>query len=208
MDNQISPELSAHDAARIIYNTPRPTPQQVGQVRLRLVQGHLKPGRGGTSTTTAAAIAEYMTTVAVGKQQKLSHEEDLKGVYRDLFRDYFMAVVSRRRITGRSPMFQHAVLIGQVATILFAAAALWWIYRHSIVPIPPEQKIVRAAIEEQYGSVKFHEWFPTVPAANQQGEQVRVQFTYFSSSRKAIRTVRTYQVVAGQAQDVTGADSD
>ncbi len=208
MDDHSSPELSADEAARIIYNTHRPTPQQVGQVRLRLVRGHLKSGPSGGTTTTAAAIAEYMTTVQVAKQPKPCDSGELSGLYRDLFRDYFMAVVTRRRIGNRSPLFLHAVLAGQIATLATVLIALALIVRSTINPESPEQKLVRAWIEQQHGSVTFHVWFPPFPLEGQAATQLRVQFTYRTSNRKSIRTDRTYQISHGQVSEVTDDDSD
>lgn len=200
-------KLTAHEAARIMYNTDSPTPEQVGQVRLRIVKGRIQPSPGSHSTTTDQAVAAFMARAAVARHSAhpANENDQLSGFYLQLFQDYFLAVVARRKVGHRSGLFQRAVLIGQVVGLLLMAASVGWIIVQALHPELPERAAVRRWVQQHYGSVTFHQWFATDSPDEVDGMRVRVQFSYRSPSRRFIRTDRAFLV---QGNDVRPLGSD
>lgn len=187
--------LTADQAARIIYNTQCPTPEQVGQVRLRIIKGHLTPSLGSHSTTTAQAVAVFMARAAVsGKTRHRPDEQQLTGFYRELFQDYVLAVVSRRKIGHRSNVFHRAVLAGQIAALFLLALISWIVVQRMNHPELPERAAVKHWVQKQFGSVTYHQWFDAVDSGDTGGTTIRVQFSYRSPSKRFIRTERTFLV--------------
>ena len=139
--------LSPVDAARRLYNTPSPTTEQVGRVVQKIESGTLARSERGGLTTTLPAVVDYLarreehrrqTRPAAGEpgsigpstlskprspQQHGKEVASLSHVYHELLKDYFFAVLLRRKATHRSQAFQWAV-IGSQGMLLAAAIAL------------------------------------------------------------------------------------
>ncbi len=194
--------LSAEAAAKIIYNTDRPSPEQVGKIRLRLMNGQLQGTSEGTATTTARAVAEYMARVAASQQSK-ERDPDLSGFYGDLLRDYFHAVVTRRKLDNRSSEFRRSVVIGQVLGLLFLVSLLggacYWTFVESA-----EKTAVRQFLQQEYGDITVRKWHKTQTTPVPNEFMVKVEFSYVPKKgpgklQAAIATEQAFLVRDGVA---------
>jgi len=199
--------LSAREAARIIYNAPHPTDEQTNKVRAKIARGLLPASAKGHWTTTSGGVADYLAA-NVGRPpdpqakstgrgaQRPEADKNLSKFYRDLLKDYFLAVTLRRRSGGHTRTFDRAVLAGQIGTLLLGFALLGLGYRAGLrAAHSAEQVAVLSWLDGNVQSYKIVEWFP--PVAFQDGAIIRVRYKYFEN-RKPIETDRRFLVRPGQ----------
>jgi len=190
-------ELTVEEAARIIYSTPTPTEQQKGKVRDKLRRGTLRRSPRSPWSTTAWAVAEYLAARTSPQHRRPGAPKDLQGLYGGLLRDYFLALVLRRRAAGRSRLFQRTVVAGQVVVL---AASLWLIATIALKTrsaMAPERAAVQEWLEANIrGRYRIVEWFP--PRPSDEGVTLRLRYQYFTPGRKGIVTDREFEVVEGR----------
>jgi hypothetical protein len=199
MSEQPAAVLSAVEAARRIYNTPAPTPEQVGRTVEKIELGHLTRSPKGGTTTTALAIAEYLArraahNAARGRGGSRSWPADLEtpvsvsspatfaGFYRELLKDYFLAVVMRRRITHRSLAFQRFAVGSQVALLVMAVALLAGISTAAVRSrlVPPDHRTVKAWVAAKHADAKIH----AIHKLEAPAGSYRVNFQYGSGGKQ------------------------
>lgn len=232
METGTGPRLTLAEAARLIYRTVEPTAAQVDRIRDKLKRGHLRGDRTG-ERVTAESVARYMAGVsttaklrqaglgnpaAAGRGENLDtpalprppsgvasvkSRKMLTGVYHEILRDYFAAVILRRATRRKSAAFDRAVVVGQVVVILLPIVLTLLIAR-AITGETAEQIAVRQWITDHDGRHEIVEWVPTVGQAN--GSVVRVKYRYFTPSRKAIQTDRKFLVTDGTAAPLIDPD--
>jgi hypothetical protein len=220
--------LSVKEAARIIFNTPQPTPEQILRVRDKLACGALKGSLRGDGATTAKIVAEYLAGAALAhrcagdrlgrsrrrgplmdgpEQRSRAHAtRQLSGLYRELLKDYFLAVLTRRKLAHRSRAFIQAVLAGQVALLGVIAVAFFVTYRAVFLAPTPEQRAVAEWIAAEAGDFSVVEWFPPQPSDDADGIAVRIKYKYFEAGHKAIVTERVFLVHDNQVKSVANTD--
>jgi hypothetical protein len=220
--------LSVKEAARIIFNTPQPSPEQILKVRDKLACGELRGSLRGDGATTAKVVAEYLAGAALahrcagdrlGRSNRRGPLMDspsqpartratrqLSGLYRELLKDYFLAVVTRRKLAHRSRAFTQAVLAGQIALLAVAAAAFFVTFRAMFLAPTPEQRAVAEWIAAEAGDFSVVEWFPPQPSDEADGMAVRIKYKYFESGHKAIVTERVFLVHDNQVKSVANTD--
>src|SRR5688572_26359562 len=92
--------LTAREAARVIYQTDDPTADQINKVRASIARGHLPASSKGHWTTTQEALAEYLARTTAARHYRPAGAQratgELRGYYRRLLKDYFLAVTLRR----------------------------------------------------------------------------------------------------------------
>ena len=214
--------LELREAARIIYRTVDPTPQQVEAVRRELARGHLHGDRDGR-WTTAAAVAAYLADrsyghhdtgrgraaaasgfVTVGRVVSdagarrpgvVRSNDTLVTLYREFLQDYFLAVLRRRKQHDRSKLFARAVVAGQVICLL-VLLGVFVLGVHGIQALrkPPEHAAIEHWIADTTGDFAVLRWDPTGLSEEGDGVLVRVEYQYYSPSRKRIVTQRTFEV--------------
>lgn len=220
--------LSDVEAACAIYGTQHPTEQQIGQVRLRISRGVLDRSDNGGWTTTSRAVADFLAKAAVHHRnratspaaaageaveherraalaaRRVRDEAGLDGFYRDLLRDYFLAVVLRRKTKRSSATFGRAVSIGQIAVLLLPIWLVYFGYRTVVaLTAPPEHAAVLAWLEENAAAHKVAEWFSPVDYEEGTGRLIRVRYKYTGEgSPKAILTDRLFVVADGRVVNV------
>lgn len=196
--------LSAREAARIIYNAANPTDEQTNKVRAKIARG-LLPGAKGHWTTTSGGVADYLAAkvgAPAARRKSAGHaarrpadQKRLSTFYRDLLKDYFLAMALRRR-SGRTKTFDRAVLAGQIGTLVLGIAVLVAGYRAGLgLRVSAEQVAVVAWLDANVESYKIIEWFPPLP--HDDGVLVRVRYKYFEN-RKPIDTDRRFLVRPGR----------
>jgi hypothetical protein len=213
--------LDLREAARIIYRTADPTPQQEDALRRELARGHLQGSRDGR-WTTPQAVAEYLagrtyerhapqrgrTAVPTGfvpvrrvtdagakHPGGVRSNDTLVTLYHDLLRDYFLAVLRRRKQHRRSKLFERAVVAGQVACLLLLLGMFAFGLRVAqSLRQPQEQAAVERWIAKTTSDFDVIRWQPTEPTRDGSGVIVRVQYQYYSPSRKRIVTDRAFEV--------------
>jgi len=216
--------ISIVETARMIFRTAAPSDKQIHYVYERMKSGALKVQNFGGSplkwTTTEAALAEFLAdhrlSHATEKQirkQALSRtydlpdelvpvrstsaeeeSEQLRTVYHTVWRDYFLAVMLRRRMHHRSRNFQRAVLAGQVVMLCLFVVLIVGGLRISIVSIPPERRAIERFLAENTDDFKVLRWYPSQSNPQGSGLLVEVDYRYTKESRRAIFTTRTFLV--------------
>ncbi len=214
--------VSLVGAARLLCGGPTPSDDQIARV-FKLMKCGVLPARDGGPdpmkwSTTESALAEFMaqrqlqrSAAKPGSQPTLSNDKDggpsrsrqrdksgpLQQVYRDIWRDYFLAVILRRRTADRSPGFQRAVLAGQTLLLLLLIGTVMVSLRqiNSLTPLPMEHQAVERWIEAHTDDFAIERWIDNRPAADGEGRIVCVKYRYRKSSRRWIQTERTFRVV-------------
>jgi hypothetical protein len=187
-------------------------------VRAKLARGHLKSSEKGRWTTTSQSVADYLAA-KVAQKGKPAHPRSssksgdgappaprreqgsgkLGGYYKQLLKDYFLAVALRRRMGHRSRTFSRMVLAGQVACLAAMVLAAFPAVRAALsVTTTPEQAAVETWLAENVGDYKILQWFPPQPGEG--GLVVRARYRYLDQ-RKPIHTERSFLVQEGR---VTG----
>ncbi len=219
---EIGRRLSIDEAAQLIYQTQHPTEVQLDKVRHKLLRGVLW-GSGRGNWITSESVAAYMAARVVA--DRLTAEEkknlgtgktdgtpgqrpsalnnrrqfrELQRIYRSALRDYFAAVINRRRPEHASAAFDRGVLIGQITLVVVPIVFAVIGYSRMTAP-PPEQAIAEQWIEKNHGDFQVVEWFPPHPRPQGAGSSIRVRYRYFTRSRKRILTDQTLIVQDGQA---------
>ena len=214
--------LSIDEAAQLIYHTRQPTQVQLDKVRLKLLKGILRGNSRGSwvaSESVAAYMAARVVTGQANLQGKNSAEQgnteginragpsamsdrrqsrELSRTYRSSLRDYFAAVIRRRRPEHATAAFDRAVLIGQIAFVVVPLLFAVISYSRLTAP-PPERAAVKQWIAKNHKEYQVVEWFPPHPQADGAGSSIRVKYRYFTKFRKAIVTERTFIVRDGHA---------
>jgi len=210
----------------MLYRTRSPNDEQLNSVR-RLVEsgallGRSDGGRRATWTTTEAALAEFM---AQWQLRKISQDRrrdvpspngasgdrpneaaHLELFYRGMWRDYFLAVMLRRRMTHRSTAFRRAVLAGQVVVLALLVGFVLGSVREFGVrsTATTEQRAIEAWIAEHTDAHVVTRWHP--PSAAADGVVVCVQYRYRKDSLRWIHTERTFLIGGEGVTEMTLED--
>jgi hypothetical protein len=214
--------VSIVDAARLIYRTRAPSQRQIRRVYERMKAGVLELHRAGGDplewTTTEQSLADYLATRMVRKRppsaaagprdaararspRELRETARLRRVYRGMWRDYFLALLFRRRVTGRSAAFRRAVIAGQAAILAGLVAACAATVRIASEPIVPERAAIERWIDLHTDRHKVTRWHPA-RAAPEGGVLVEVEYQYATGSPRTIHTRRTFHVGGNEVREV------
>lgn len=226
--------ISMIDAARLIFRTRTPSDKQVHRIYQLMKAGALTvrnfAGPPLKWTTTEAAVADFLAAGQVHRtlghpaveaakkraalqatesptQLPANYEEEsvkLRGVYQSIWRDYFLAVMLRRRTAHRSRTFQRAVVAGQVILLLTMIVTFIGGFRYTFLPAPPEHLAIEHWIELNTDEFHVSKWHPTVPASDGDGSVVRVEYRYQKESQRWIYTDRTFRVCGDEVTEIEG----
>jgi len=207
--------LSARQASKLIHATDRPSEQQVMWVERQLKTGKIVGVRSKKAnapwTTTATAIAQYMAEVNLPDPAATANSQaaprgsaELGDVYRDVLKDYFLAMIFRRGQRARSKLFGRAVAVGQVLTLLTIVAMTVSAISPLLAAAPPEHTAIETWIGENTGRFDIVRYHPGNPTPEGQGEQIRVEYRYSNPGGKVVKTERVFTVVGGR---VVGVES-
>ncbi len=152
------------------------------------------------SPTTAAAHRRAM--VGQHARQQVSAANDMRGVYRGIWRDYFLAVMLRRRIAHRSVAFYRAVLAGQIVVLLSIVVLAFGLWK-SIKLAPPERQAIVRFLVAQTDSFHVERWHPSRTTDDGTALLVEVEYRYTKESRRAIHTRRTFRVVGDEVSELS-----
>lgn len=215
--------LTPLDVAEIWFGTRSPSAEQLRKVLARMQSGALSlnnpeapPARW---TTTEEALAKFLAsrraskdalgrsvaqggpssharaTQAMADAHRLHHKNAmLRGAYRGVWREYFLAVMVRRRVPHASRAFERAVVGGQLLAVaiigIMVAGALgaWSPAR------PREERLIADHLAVQHGWHQVAHWHP--PLTDEQGRRlVRVEYRYRDGdSGRVIHTDRSFLV--------------
>lgn len=221
--------LSLVEVARLLFRTAHPSDQQIGRVFERMRAGALRVHQRGASprdwTTTEESLAEFMANEMLKRQnavarpapvkpraptragngskrtERATAADSVRGVYRGIWRDYFLAVMLRRRIAHRSVSFHRAVLAGQVAVLLSILGLILGVSR-SFQGTPAERIAVKHYLAGQTDSFHIERWYPSQPDESGAGLLVEVEYRYKKDSHRAIHTRRTFRVSGDEVSEV------
>lgn len=211
-------KLTVEQAAKMIYQVDQPSPKQVGAVAELIARGALEGTRKGHWATTTDAVARYMAAATLSKKSGAHQQRQpgqssrsdmesraLRPVYRDLLKDYFLAVMRQRDARRRSKAFQHAVLVGQIAVVVLILTTMVLLWRSAGgVMAPPELAAVERWLEENTKRYKIQEWFPPERSGN--GATIRVKYEYISEASRRVQTDRQFVVRDGSVVQVRSGD--
>jgi hypothetical protein len=223
--------VSIVEAARLIYRTRSPSERQIRRVYQRMKAGLLEVHEYGGEptewTTTEQSLAEYLATSMVkprkpppaaeaaqragdglGRRARRSTKDirearRLRDVYRGMWRDYFLAVLLRRRTAHRSTAFRRAVVAGQAAILVGLIAVCAAAVRFAIEPVPPQRAAIDRWIDAITDRHEITRWHPAQSAPDGRGVLVEVEYRYASGSPRTIHTRRTFRVVGDEVSEVS-----
>jgi hypothetical protein len=225
-------ELSIVEAARVIFRTAVPSDEQIQRVYKRMKAGTI-PVRayGGDPlkwTTTETALADFLAAQMIRgpsgasrvsaprehahaappanagtSSRRARQAKRLRGVYYGMWRDYFLAVMLRRRMAHRSAAFRRAVLAGQVGLLALFAGVLAGAVRLAREPIVPEHVAIERWIDERTDRHQVVRWHPAQLARDGNGVTIEVEYRYAKDSARTITTRRTFRVAGEQVEEVS-----
>jgi hypothetical protein len=223
MTSSTDKTLSMIEAARLLYRAKSPTPAQVGHVQKLVKAGTLRAvnNRGAPSqwTTSESAIADFLAHQSAERQsaEQAAHTGDsmlapslakspadavrLQALYQGLWRDYFLAVLLRRRATHRSAAFQHAVLAGQVLLLLLLVGAMVLGVGLTATFDSPEQVAIERYLAENNDHYTIVRWHDPEPAEGG-GTIVRVEYSYRKESVRPVVTDRRFLVQGDSVTEI------
>lgn len=229
MIDQAARSLTLHQAAQMICRTPKPSAEQLARVQTELEHRVLKGSKDAKYgwTTTGAHVAEYLarrqlhkervkreTThgqsastsadLALKSEEHFRGEQDLKPVYRDILKNYFLTVLMRRRMAHETLAFKVSVVAGQCVLLFVLIGGMVWGVNATLIPQPAEQKAVEKHITLNFPEAKIHQWGASVPVPG--GMNVPVKFRYRPPGGKGVETERQFRVVGGQVSEVSTSD--
>jgi hypothetical protein len=207
--------LNAREASKLIHGTDQPSKGQVRwvehQFELGAIEGSCPRKAKAQWTTTTGAIALYMAEVSLPRVAAPGTatatatprgRAELGDVYRDVLKDYFLAMIFRRGQRANSTRFRRAVVVGQVVALL----VIVWATVLSVSPLlagsPAEQTVVENWIGENAEQFNVVRWHSSEPLANGRGLRVRVEYRYASPGGKLVTTERVFTVEGGRVVSV------
>lgn len=226
--------LTPRQVAEIWFGTRTPSADQMRKVYAKMQTGvlllndpHAPPAHW---TTSEQALARYLAARRAHKEAaqhskgkrvtpvtdravpptSFIHrgDKDLRDAYANVWQDYFLAVMGRRRNVQATRAFERAVMAGQfvgvvlIGLLLARACGAWSAVR------PPEERLVVIHLADHHGWYEVEKWHPV--ASDGQGHRVvRVEYRYRDGDTKRIvHTDRTFVVrddeVAEQPPDEGG----
>lgn len=232
MANERGRLMTPLDVAEIWFGTRSPSADQLRKVLARMQSGALPltdpaapPARW---TTTEKALATFLaarraskdaagrgTTVGVASPRAsdttfptdphLLHHKNamLRGAYRNMWSNYFLAVMIRRRVPHASRAFERAVIAGQlivvaiIAFMVVEATGAWSPGR------PLEQQLINDHLATQHGWHKVDQWHQ--PETDHEGHRmVRVEYRYRDGdSSRVIHTDRRFVIDSDRVAELS-----
>ena len=232
MPDRSNKTLTATEAAQIIYRTSSPSSDQILRVYQHMRSGALRVVDDGLPpeqwTTTELWLAELLASHSIRKQQahtseyeaflrgtlknsppgerrQSSKENDsiqLNEFYREYLRDYFLAVLWRRRTAGHSQAFKRAVTAGQVVMLTIIVAGLFSAYWMSPSFVAPERRAVERWIDENADAYEIIAWHPTTRPSHGGGVVVRVEYVYYKGGQSPIHADKRFQVLGNSVWEL------
>jgi hypothetical protein len=222
--------LTLPEAAQMICRTKTPTADDLSYLRRELETGSLQGKRKGTNQWVISTdqVAEYLAKRAMLTRTRYAQDRasvagkatirtvsvargssELCDVYHNIFKDYFLAVMLRRKVDRASRTFGRLVLMGQILLLLALMFGTVAAMRATfLTPHPPERQAVEAWIARQTSKYTIERWFPTETPDDDDEDfvSVRVQYRYFTSGGKSIDSDRTFRVEGNRAMPHDGDD--
>ncbi len=127
----------------------------------------------------------------------------VRQVYHDILKEYFQALILRRRTRHTTRRFRRTVLAGQVGVLLVFVAAVAGSVKPILSTLPPERVAIQQWLGEHAPGYKVTKWYP--PAPDGEGVRVRVQYRYRTRQGKGIHTDRLFMI---EDSRVTRVDSE
>jgi hypothetical protein len=224
--------ISIVEAARFIFRTRAPTEKQLRRVYEQMKAGALRvlDNRGPPLrwTTTESALADYLAgrqldrarsglspspkcvsdeaidePVTAALPDHLQQDaERLRALYQGVWRDFFLAIMLRRRMAHRSKSFHRSVFAAQVAMLVAMVGIIFGTIRFAWTPVVAERVAIENYLAEQTDRYMIERWFPTTLATDGAAQTVRVQYGYAKDSSRVIHTDRTFQVRGTEVTEV------
>lgn len=135
-------------------------------------------------------------------------DKDLRDVYANVWQNYFLAVMGRRRNAHASRTFERAVLIGQFTGVVIVGLLVAQAFGVWSPARAREERLIVAHLADHHGWHEIEKWHP--PMTDHQGHRiVRVEYRYRDGdSKRIVHTDRTFVVrhdeVAERAPDEGG----
>lgn len=220
-------ELSIVEVARLIHHTASPSDEQIQRVYKRMKSGALPVHDYGREpiewTTTEEALAEFLAAQMLkprGESNRIllrgerasasapsahrAHEaKRFRSVYYSMSREYFLAVLLRRRMAHRSAAFRRAVLAGQVTVLAVIVGLSVASFRFSLRPRLPEQAAIEGWIDQHTDRHQIVRWHPAEQDTDRDGVIVEVEYRYSKDSPRMITTRRVFCVVGDEVQEIS-----
>ena len=231
MSSQTDRVISIVDAARLIFRTRNPTDEHIHrvykQMKSRTLAVHDASGPPLKWSTTEEAVADFLAAnkieqtlghpaIAAAKQRAKwtsnvgvsalppNYEEEsatLREMYHGIWKEYFMAVILRRRAAHHSKNFRRAVVVGQAIWLVGMLGVFFGTFRLGFQSTPPERLAIERWIDVNTDEYRVTRWYPS--KALDGGMHVRVEYRYQKDSRRSIHTDRTFSVQGDAVSEVS-----
>lgn len=190
--------------------------------------GELSSRDGGANplkwTTTEAALAEFLAQRQMNKGAKPRRQPadqgqrsdpraalangrrrsaELCSVYHNIWTDYFLAVMLRRRLAHRSAHFRRAVIAGQALLLVLLVGATIGVTGRIAAAFssPREHQAVERWIARHTDDFLIKKWEPMQPHPDAQGVLVGVHYRYRQDSPRWVHTERWFDVVGEEVRE-------
>lgn len=171
--------------------------------------------RSEAAARTALALSEDVANPSeAGLQTEMAtgtaanNWGELSDVYREIWRDYFLVMLLRRRIVRRGAKFQRAVVTGQaILLIAMVSVLVTALFGMRALRAPAGNKAILRQIDASTDDYSVTRWHPAVPHPAGEGELIRVEYRYRKDSNRWIHTQRTFHVTGNGVVEV-GLDDD
>lgn len=197
--------LTAQRAAALLYNTQTPTMEQVAKVQAKIARGMLVRSNRGGWTTTPGAIAQYLADKSSKeaarsgrKATAIRRGATMPGFYRELVKDYLLAMMMRRTLRKRSAVFLYAVSAMQVALVLTPLVVTITTWRS--VDAARSISTERAAVERWLANKYYEHQVQTLTETSD--GTTHVKFWYRQKDSKRIESDRVFTIESGQVTNV------
>jgi hypothetical protein len=224
--------LTPKDVAEIWFGTRTPSVDQMRKVYAKMQSGVLPindpeapPARW---TTNEGALARYLasrrTTKEAAQHEKGKRiaptagpvtattvfvhrgDKDLRDAYANVWREYFLAVMGRRRSKDASRTFVRAVAAGQAVAVILIGLLVVRALGLASSGMPPEQRSVDDHLTTLHGWHRADRWHSTEIDA--EGRPiVRVEYRYRDGdSNRVVHTDRTFLVTGTSVREFHASD--
>lgn len=208
--------LTIVEATRLIFRGRASESEHVRHVEKWLEQGVLDGQRVGSKWYTSRdAIARFLARRTLdefhdedGDEQRhaalrYSAKGELITVYRQVLKDYFLAVLMRRRVSRIGRYWRQAVLVGQAALVVSVGGGVLCVSLLLMRPAPIEHRAIDQWLAETYQD-DFNVEQISAPMENDDvGKVFLVKYRYSSKHRGQIHTEQYFVVRDGKVIDVS-----
>jgi hypothetical protein len=154
-------------------------------------------------------VADFLARMATARQRGARRDAPISGgarqtldrVYHESLKDFFLAVIFRRRVQGASRRFQHAVMATQALVVCLVVGLVIYSARAAFPPLSPERAAVLEWLKTNTVKSRINHWHD--PTIDEEGRtRIRVEYHYTTERGKGVDTDRLFVIADGAVVSV------